>query len=99
MSHSYAIDDSIPATAFKFRKTGGSVSIIIPAANAALLDVKEGATGKIAHTVTGELVLIPDRATPPPSYKLADLLAEVKDHVDTPDLQNWETMRPEGTEI
>lgn len=99
MSHSYSIDPSIAPTPFKFRKTGGSFSIIIPAGAASLLAIKEGATGKLAHTVTGEMVIIPDKLPAQPSYKLADLLREAKDHVETPDLDGWENVPPQGTEI
>jgi antitoxin component of MazEF toxin-antitoxin module len=93
------IDSTKPAARIKFRKTGGSFSVIIPAANASAMGLTEGATGQLWLTETGESVIVPDRKPAKPKYALGDLLAEVKDQALLTDLDGLDDTRPAGSEI
>lgn len=99
MSRSFEIDESRPITEVKFRKTGGSLSVIWP--NAIALHVTDGSVAQVAYTKTGEQVIIP--VTKPKAerkYALADLLSEMGGQVDlSADHQSWEQMRPTGNEV
>ena len=99
MSRAYEIDESRPITEVKFRKTGGSLSVIWPSANAAALHVTDGSVAKIAYTKTGEQVIIP-MTQARRKYSLTELLAEMPDQLDlSNDHAAWEQMRPTGNEI
>jgi antitoxin component of MazEF toxin-antitoxin module len=99
MGRSLEIDESRPITEVKFRKTGGSLSVIWPSANATALHVSDGSVAKIAYTKTGEQVIIP-ASKPKRKYSLAELLSEMADQVDlTLDHHDWEQMRPAGDEL
>jgi len=99
MSRALEIDESRPITEVKFRKTGGSLSVIWPSANAAALHVTDGSVARIAYTKTGEQVIIPvTRAKR--KYSLSELLSEMSEQVDlSDDHAGWEQMRPAGNEI
>lgn len=99
MSRAFELDESRPITEIKFRKTGGSLSVIWPSANAAALHVTDGSVAKIAYTKTGEQVIIPV-AKGRRKYSLTELLAELPDQVDlSAEHGAWEQMRPTGNEI
>ena len=99
MSRSLEIDESRPITEVKFRKTGGSLSVIWPSAYAADLHVTDGSVARIAYTKTGEQVIIPVTTTKR-KYSLAELLSEMSDQVDLgPEHAAWEQMRPSGNEV
>lgn len=99
MTRALEIDESRPITEVKFRKTGGSLSVIWPSANAAALHVTDGSVARIAYTKTGEQVIIPVTKSKR-KYSLAELLSEMPDHVDLSSQQSaWEKMRPAGNEI
>lgn len=99
MARKLEIDETRPMTEVKFRKTGGSLSVIWPSANAAALHVKDGSTAKIAYTKTGEQVIIPV-VKPARKYALAELLDEMPEQADlSQDHAAWEAMRPAGDEI
>ncbi len=101
MSRSFEIDESRPITEVKFRKTGGSLSVIWPNANAIALHVTDGSVAQVAYTKTDERVIIP--VTKPKAqrkYALADLLSEMAGQVDlNADHQSWEQKRPTGNEV
>ncbi len=101
MSRSFEIDESRPITEVKFRKTGGSLSVIWPNANAIALHVTDGSVAQVAYTKTGEQVVIP--ITKPKAkrrYDLTDLLSEMDGQVNlSADHQSWEKMRPTGNEV
>ena len=101
MSRSFEIDESRPITEVKFRKTGGSLSVIWPSANAVALHVTDGSVARIAYTKTGEQVILPViQPKAKRKYSLADLLAEMAEQVDlSADHTAWEQMRPTGNEI
>jgi len=101
MSRSFEIDESRPMTEVKFRKTGGSLSVIWPNANAIALRVTDGSVAQIAYTKTGEQVIIPvEKPMGKRKYSLADLLSEMGEQVDlSADHTAWEQMRPTGNEI
>ena len=99
MSRALEIDESRPITEVKFRKTGGSLSVIWPSANAAALHVTDGSVARIAYTKTGEQVIIPVTRTKR-KYLLAELLSEMSEQVDLDaDHAAWEQIRPAGDEI
>ena len=101
MSRSFEIDESRPITEVKFRKTGGSLSVIWPNANAIALHVTDGSVAQVAYTKTGEQVIIPlIKPKAGRSYALTELLSEMVEQVDlSADHQSWEQMRPTGNEI
>jgi antitoxin component of MazEF toxin-antitoxin module len=100
MTQTVTIDDSKPATSTKLRKTGGSISMIIPAATAAAIGIGEGDSVELRQTLTGEAVIVPVKAKRVrPKYSRAQLLAEAKDHVPLPDLASWQHVAPVGKEI
>ena len=99
MSRAYEIDESRPITEVKFRKTGGSLSVIWPSANAAALRVTDGSVARIAYTKTGEQVIIPVTKAKR-KYSLADLLSEMSAQVDLRNAHaDWENIRPAGDEV
>ena len=99
MSRLLEIDESRPITEVKFRKTGGSLSVIWPSANAAALHVTDGSVARVAYTKTGEQVIIPAAKTKR-KYSLAELISEMPEQVDlSSDHSAWEHMRPAGSEI
>jgi len=99
MTRALEIDESRPITEVKFRKTGGSLSVIWPSANAAALHVTDGSVARIAYTKTGEQVIIPVMKQKR-KYSLSELLSEMTDQVELGAQQSaWEQMRPSGSEI
>lgn len=100
MLRTITIDDTKPATSTQVRKTSGSITVVIPAAIVSALGVTEGDTIEILQATTGEAVIKPAKAKRiRPRYSLAQLLAEMKDHVELPDLVRWQDMPPAGTEL
>jgi antitoxin component of MazEF toxin-antitoxin module len=101
MGRSFEIDETRPITEVKFRKTGGSLSVIWPNANAIALHVTDGSVAQVAYTKTGEQVIIPlIKPKAGRRYALTDLLSEMVEQVDlSADHQSWEQMRPTRNEV
>jgi antitoxin component of MazEF toxin-antitoxin module len=100
MSRSFEIDKSRPITEVKFRKTGGSLSVIWSNANAVALHVTDGSVARIAYTKTGEQIIIPiTHSKTNRKYSFADLLSEMAEQVDlSANHTALEQMRPAGNE-
>ena len=92
------IDGGQPPQKVKFRKTGGSFSVIIPVALANSIGISDGDSADMSRTSTGGLLLETRRGRK--RYSLDELMSELPAEMTLTDEQRaWEQMPPVGKEI
>lgn len=100
MTKTVQIDASQPPQKVKFRKTGGSYSVIIPVALANSIGISDGDIVEMSRTESGGLLLETPHKRERKRYSLEELMNELPTIFELNEEQRaWEQMPPVGKEI